>query len=101
VTHSGDDTLINIAEIRKVFRLQRTAAYELTRRPGFPDPVLLSPRCYRWWASEVTAFARSLQRKPARRARVTAPRRRGQPDPAVPPRISGTVRAAQGRKAAS
>jgi len=33
------DTLITIADIRRIFRLGRTAAYELAHRPGFPDPV--------------------------------------------------------------
>ena len=30
------DSLIGITEIRRIFRLGRTAAYELTHRPGFP-----------------------------------------------------------------
>jgi predicted DNA-binding transcriptional regulator AlpA len=61
------DTLMTILDIRRLFKLGRTAAYELTRRQGFPAPVHLSSRCYRWWASEVTAFAGTVHRKPATR----------------------------------
>jgi predicted DNA-binding transcriptional regulator AlpA len=92
------DTLITITDIRRIFRLGRTAAYELTRRPGFPDPVRVSARCYRWWASEVDAFAAALPREPARSAprQADGPRL---PDPATPPRqITGTVRAARTSK---
>jgi predicted DNA-binding transcriptional regulator AlpA len=95
------DSLIGIPEIRRIFRLGRTAAYELTHRPGFPDPVPISPRCYRWWASEVSAFTAALRRESARASaqRTAKPR---QPDPAAPPpRITGTVRAARTRKEAS
>jgi len=95
------DRLIGIAEIRRIFKLGRTAAYELTHRPGFPDPVLISPRCYRWWASEVAAFAAALRREPVQVD--TQPARKPlPPDPAVPqPRITGKVRAARTRKEAS
>ena len=43
-TRWANDALIGIADIRKRFKLGRTAAYELTHRPGFPDPVRISPR---------------------------------------------------------
>jgi hypothetical protein len=33
------DILITITDIRQIFQLGRTAAYGLTRRPGFLDPV--------------------------------------------------------------
>jgi predicted DNA-binding transcriptional regulator AlpA len=46
------DSLIGIGEIRAIFGLGRTAAYELTHRPDFPAPICLSSRCYRWWAAE-------------------------------------------------
>ena len=97
------DSLIDITEIRKIFRLGRTAAYELTHRPGFPDPVPISPRCYRWWASEVAAFAAALHREPARvNTRPARKPRLPDPDLAVPqPRITGKVRAARARKEAS
>jgi predicted DNA-binding transcriptional regulator AlpA len=98
----ASDTLISIADIRTIFGLGRTAAYELTRRPGFPDPVPMSARCYRWWASEVDAFAAALRHQRAQpAARRTA--KPGLPDPAIPPRrITGTVRAARtGKKDAS
>ena len=44
----GADRLISIGDIRVLFKLGRTAAYELTHRPGFPDPVQVSRRCLRW-----------------------------------------------------
>ena len=34
----SSDRLISIEEIRKLFKLGRTAAYELTHRPEFPEP---------------------------------------------------------------
>lgn len=102
---STSDRLISIADIRALFKLGRTAAYELTRRPDFPAPVPISPRCYRWWASEVEAFADGLRKRPDRTAesggiqRVPKPR---EPYPATPPRrITGKVRAARARREAS
>ena len=44
-TRSASDELISIADIRQLFKLGRTAAYELTHRPGFPAPVRVSSRC--------------------------------------------------------
>jgi predicted DNA-binding transcriptional regulator AlpA len=91
----ASDSLLTIGDVRKIFGLGRTAAYELTHRPGFPDPVPVSARCYRWWASEVDAFAAALRRERAQR--TARPRTKPSlPDPALPPRrISGTVRAAR------
>jgi predicted DNA-binding transcriptional regulator AlpA len=95
------DRLISIREIRQLFSLGRTAAYELTHRPGFPAPVPLSSHAYRWWASEVAAFAAALriegQNPPGRS------RRRAQ-QPTLPQetahlRITGKVRSARSRKA--
>lgn len=95
------DCLIDIGGICQAFKIGRTAAYELTHRREFPDPVILSPRCYRWWASEVAAFAASLQQRPARRARRTWSDRRRPAAVGVPARITGTVREpARGRRAA-
>jgi predicted DNA-binding transcriptional regulator AlpA len=59
----GADRLISVADIRVLFKLGRTAAYELTHRPGFPAPVRVSSRCLRWWASEVDTYAGTLQRE--------------------------------------
>ena len=64
-----------------------------------------SPRCYRWWASEVDAFAASLRRKRPDRSvggdgsqRTTKPQA---PRPAMPPRrITGKVRAARAHREA-
>jgi len=99
------DRLISIGDIRKLFNLGRTAAYELTHRPDFPEPVPISSRCYRWWASEVDAFADSLRRKRSEQPlQGGATQRATKPQtlhPATPPRrITGKVRAARTRREA-
>ena len=94
-------TLISIREIRALFGLGRTAAYELTHRPGFPAPVRISPRCYRWWAAEVAAFTtdRRRQARPGNRQRPARQPAPAQDMPAL--RITGKVRVARRRKEAS
>lgn len=95
------DRLISISDIRSLFKLGRTAAYELTHRSEFPAPVQVSRRCLRWWASEVNAYADTLQREGAQsRARRTTRRQAGNPA-TLPRRITGTVRAARERKGPS
>jgi predicted DNA-binding transcriptional regulator AlpA len=54
--------VFSVHEVARVFRLQRTAVYGLTRREGFPAPMVLSSRCYRWPAAEVVAFRDCLRR---------------------------------------
>ncbi len=96
-----DDSLICIHDIRALFELGRTAAYELTHRPDFPEAVVVSPRCYRWWASEVTAFARNLRcerGRPRRQASRVRHCDASLPNPSL--RIEGTIRAARTRKTA-
>ncbi len=99
------DSLISVREIRMLFRLGRTAAYELTHRPGFPQPVVISPRCYRWWATEVTAFAASARREASQPRHLCngrhASARQMPHSAASPPRISGKVRIARTRRKAS
>lgn len=91
-------SLISVREIRALFGLGRTAAYELTHRPGFPAPVRISPRCYRWRAAEVAAFTANLgrQAEPASRRRPGrgAPLARDMPTL----HITGKVRMARRRK---
>jgi len=100
-TRSASDYLISIADIRRLFKLGRTAAYELTHRPGFPGHVEISPHCYRWWASEVCEFAATLRRERAQGGTPPAVKSR-LPEPVIPPRrITGKVRAARTRKEAS
>ena len=94
------DKLISIRDIRELFGLGRTAAYELTHRPGFPVPVVISPRCYRWWASEVIAFAASLRREGSsagRRTGCTVARRASRLT--TQRCITGRVRTARPRRA--
>ncbi len=92
------DSLITIADVRKIFGLGRTAAYELTHRPGFPAPVPVSVRCYRWWASEVDAFAATLRRERAQDFAQRAAKPRLTDPATLPRRITGTVRAARASK---
>jgi predicted DNA-binding transcriptional regulator AlpA len=94
------DRLISIADIRTLFKLGRTAAYELTHRPEFPEPVPVSPRCYRWWASEVDAYAATLRLKRSQQS-VGAAQRATKPNTshrATPRRITGKVRPVRNRK---
>lgn len=99
------DTLVSIRDICTLFQLHRTAAYELTHRPGFPEPVVISPRCYRWWASEISAYAAALRTegaKPRWRTSSTRPRPHAAAQSGTSAcRISGTVRIARARRSAS
>jgi predicted DNA-binding transcriptional regulator AlpA len=92
--------LISIREIRALFGLGRTAAYELTHRPDFPTPLRLSPRCYRWWPAEVAAFAADLrhQAQPANHGR---PARQAAAQEIPELRITGKMRTVRRRKEAS
>ena len=96
------DKLISIRDIRELFAIGRTAAYDLTHRPGFPEPIRLSPRCYRWWANEVTAFAVSMRRDSATPKRISNAHRsasqRTQSEGMSPLRITGRTRLARTRK---
>jgi predicted DNA-binding transcriptional regulator AlpA len=92
------DRLIGISDIRALFKLGRTAAYELTHRPEFPAPVQVSCRCLRWWASEVEAYADTLQREGVRRRICRTATQRANNLVAPPRQITGTVRAARSRK---
>ena len=93
-------SLISIREIRALFGLGRTAAYELTHRPGFPAPVRISSRCYRWWAAEVAAFTADLRRQ-ARHGNRQRPARWAAPAQDMPAlHITGKVRVARRRKEA-
>src|SRR5579863_5800575 len=98
------DRLISIGDIRDLFKLGRTAAYELTHRPEFPEPVPVSSRCYRWWASEVDAYAAALRLKHSQQS-VSASERATKPTSsprATPPRrITGKIRPARSRKETS
>src|SRR5262249_51893956 len=100
-----NDRLISIGDIRSLFKLGRTAAYELTHRPDFPVPVPISPRCYRWWASEVEAFAATLRsQRSEQRLRRNDTRRATRPhesQPVPPRRITGKIRPVRTRREAS
>jgi predicted DNA-binding transcriptional regulator AlpA len=92
------DRLIGIGDIGEFFKLRRTAAYELTHRPEFPKPILVSARCYRWWAREVESFAASLRRERTRSCGPRTPRPRGDQSTMSPGHITGSVRPARTRR---
>ncbi|WP_345520686.1 hypothetical protein [Nocardioides conyzicola] len=48
--------LLTIHDIAALLQLRRTAAYARTRDPDFPDPLVMSDSCYRWYAHEVLAY---------------------------------------------
>ena len=72
-------TLLTIHDIASLLRLHRTAAYARTREPDFPDPLVISGSCYRWYTHEVLAYV------DARRTPKTVPRpRRSEEDCSLP-----------------
>jgi predicted DNA-binding transcriptional regulator AlpA len=52
----GLPVLLTIHDIAALLRVRRTAAYAHTRDPDFPDPLIISGSCYRWYRHEVVAF---------------------------------------------
>jgi transcriptional regulator with XRE-family HTH domain len=67
---AGLPILLTIHDIASLLRLHRTAAYARTREPDFPDPLVISGSCYRWYTHEVLAYV------DARRAPKIVPRPR-------------------------
>ncbi len=83
---AGLPTLLTIHDIASLLRLHRTAAYARTREPDFPDPLVISGSCYRWYTHEVLAYV------DARRARKTVPRpRRGEENRSLPSVVAPAV----------
>lgn len=48
---------------RIAFSTSERNFHEMRKRPGFPKPVVLGPRCIRWFLNELEGYARSLPRK--------------------------------------
>lgn len=93
--------LISRQQVGDLFGLRRSATYDLTQRPDFPPPVVVSPKCLRWPVEEVVAFAEKLRHKDtgqqvrqARTGRVNGSAAR----PVPGGRITGRVRPARGRR---
>jgi predicted DNA-binding transcriptional regulator AlpA len=105
-TASGDgaaepNRLMSRQQVGGMFGLRKSATYDLTRRPDFPPPVVISSRCLRWPVEEVAAFAEQLRRKndgrPIRQAGVG--RASGDAVWLVPAgRVVGRVRPARGAR---
>jgi predicted DNA-binding transcriptional regulator AlpA len=92
--------LMSRQQVGDLFGLRKSATYDLTQRPDFPPPVVISPKCLRWPAEEVLAFAEKLRHRkdtgqPTRRTR-TPGRASGNPSwPTPGGRITGRVRPAR------
>ena len=90
----GLPTLLTIHDIAALFRVQRTTAYARTREPDFPDPLVISGSCYRWYSHEVLAYIDS--RRSAKRAYLRRDRPPEARDPlsvsVPPPRARATRR---------
>ena len=83
---AGLPTLLTIHDIASLLRLHRTAAYARTREPDFPDPLVISGACYRWYTHEVLGYV------DARRTPKTVPRpRRGEEDCSLPSVVAHAV----------
>jgi predicted DNA-binding transcriptional regulator AlpA len=88
LTHLADDlpALLTIHDIAALFRVQRTTAYARTRDPDFPDPLVISGSCYRWYTHEVLAYIDSRRAPKKLHLRRTSPPDAGRPPAAtVPP----------------
>ena len=83
---TGLPTLLTIHDIASLLRLHRTAAYARTREPDFPDPLVISGSCYRWYTHEVLAYVDT------RRTPKTVPRpRRSEGDCSLPSVVAPAV----------
>lgn len=90
---AGLPTLLTIHDIASLLRVHRTAAYARTREPEFPDPLVISGACYRWYTHEVLAYV------DARRAPKTVPRpRRGEADRSLPSVVHAVPRVRVSRR---
>ncbi|WP_148046756.1 helix-turn-helix transcriptional regulator [Nocardioides pocheonensis] len=69
----GLPVLLTIHDIAALFRVQRTTAYARTRDPDFPDPLVISGSCYRWYAHEVLAYIDARRTQKKAHLRRTAP----------------------------
>lgn len=93
--------LISRQQVGDLFGLRRSAAYDLTQRPDFPPPVVVSPKCLRWPVEEVVAFAEKLRHRDAGKEARQARTGRANGNAARPVqggRITGRVRPARGRR---
>ncbi|KRA87578.1 hypothetical protein ASD84_16045 [Nocardioides sp. Root682] len=97
--------LLTIHDIAALLRIHRTAAYARTRDPDFPDPLVISGSCYRWYADEVAAYVasrRAPKKEHQRRAVPLDPSAASGAGPAsAPPRPRARRRRSPGAAAAA
>lgn len=48
-------------EARGLYGVSRATWDRARKRPGFPRPVMLGPRCFRWRESELIGYAARTQ----------------------------------------
>jgi predicted DNA-binding transcriptional regulator AlpA len=48
-------------EARGLYGVSRATWDRARKRPGFPKPVMLGPRCYRWRETQLLAYAEKTQ----------------------------------------
>jgi predicted DNA-binding transcriptional regulator AlpA len=98
---SEPSRLMSRQQVGDLFGLRKSAAYDLTQRPDFPPPVVVSSRCLRWPAEEVAAYAENLRRKEADRSGHLGGAGGGSRDtdwPSPERRVIGRVRPARGMR---
>lgn len=59
------DKFLTSREARGLYGVSRATWDRAKKRPGFPLPVVLGPRCYRWRESELLAYAKASQAEKA------------------------------------
>ena len=82
--------LISRQQVGDLFGLRRSATYDLTQRPDFPPPVVVSPKCLRWPVDEVVAFAEKLRHKDVAHQARAARTRRVDGNAACPSQAAGS-----------
>jgi predicted DNA-binding transcriptional regulator AlpA len=55
-------TLIRVADVCELLGVSRSMVYRLRSRPGFPEPVKLSPQAIRWRIDAIEAWRDALCR---------------------------------------
>ena len=54
--HTTPDSLLQLPDLTRRFRLSKSTIYELIQRGEFPAPLKIGARASRWRESEVSAW---------------------------------------------